>query len=383
MAKKKQITTVGRRCLAAAVLAAAFCLMASSVVFAAAETYRSDPDPDAPLYDRGWFYDPAESASQNTILPGVWVCDREMWTEESRSMYGRCKIRFNLDGSAELWDESRETRTGNYLINIVPEEENPAALLFIDGCRYIVSVYQMTLEVYGFPEISRYAGDGSIYTSKVWGFYYSDNSEDYMDEALYTDEADDTDAADYPFYEIESAPAQDGKVCLFITNDDDIAIDEFAITANFTDEYGNVIGSGSGVLEMLPPHHTAVLRVDGPSYYFGCEPDVSIQTGTRMGCRDHAADVDITFMVVGDDNLAVITNNGSHTIDRIEYTPVFYLADQLVYVGLPKNVYGVPAGAEVEDIITVPDPEDDSAPPDMIWDMCRIYVSRAETYGTE
>ena len=133
-------------------------------------------DPERPLYDRGWFYDPDSETgrAKNLVLPGVWSATRDMWTEGSKEEYPLFSISFGLDGTVEILDGSGSIITGTYLLNVSDAETTVIALVDADGYedQLIVSIYHMSMEIYGLPEITVENADGSTRKTRIWGLEY-------------------------------------------------------------------------------------------------------------------------------------------------------------------------------------------------------------------
>ena len=74
----------------------------------------------------------------------------------------------------EILDGSDSIITGTYLLNVSDAETTVIALVDADGYedQLIVSVYHMSMEIYGLPEITVENADGSTRKTRIWGLEY-------------------------------------------------------------------------------------------------------------------------------------------------------------------------------------------------------------------
>lgn len=131
----------------------------------------------------------APSATGRTnLLIGTWELDTSRWTEESNRQIGIVQdtvhLIFRPDGEMayQLFDELHR---GIYWVNANSNGETYAVAKLENGWIVHINLLNLSMSAQGFPEVQAQRGDGSTYTTDVWGFYHlSDRTEIGIDPWL-------------------------------------------------------------------------------------------------------------------------------------------------------------------------------------------------------
>lgn len=172
--------------------------------------------------------------------------------------------------------------------------------------------------------------------------------------------------------EVKAVPTQDGLMCVFITNNSDVVIDELSVQINYKDEGETTVDMDKDGHDMVLPGSTVVSRMDAPDSYADYEIETSIELGAHPKYENHASDV-VVNSNQGDKCVIVeITNNSDVLIDEIEYIAVLYKGDEIVTVKYPEDVMDVEAGQTITEKVETYSEE---------YDRFEIYLNQAHTFG--
>ena len=176
--------------------------------------------------------------------------------------------------------------------------------------------------------------------------------------------------------DIRAVPTMDDTVCAFITNNNDIVIDELDVQINYLDESGQVIDMGEDWHDMVLPGYTVVSRIDAPDDYASMDVQCNIEIGAHPGYENHSNDVEVTANQGEDCVIVQITNNSDVEIEEVEYVVVFYKGDEIVSVEYPQDVNDVGAGETVTEKVgtSLIDAFLDG------YDRFEVYLNQAHTF---
>ena len=169
---------------------------------------------------------------------------------------------------------------------------------------------------------------------------------------------------------VETKIAQDGLMCAFITNNNNVVIDELELQVNFYDSNNNIIDLDEDGHDMILPGATVASRIDTPNNYDHFDTKVSIELGVHEDYENHSKDIDLSYNLGEDCVIIQITNNSDVEIDEIEYIVLLYKDNELVTVESPDDVYDVAVGDTITEKVYTPETHD----------RAEVYLNQAHTF---
>lgn len=171
--------------------------------------------------------------------------------------------------------------------------------------------------------------------------------------------------------DIQATPTQDGLMCVFITNNNDITIDELEVQVNYKDESGSIIDTDKDGHDMILPGHTVVSRLDSPDSYSDFEVTSSIELNVHPNYQNHSESISVSSNQGDDCVIIEITNNSDITIDELEYIVVFYSGNEISTVSYPEDVSDV----KTSDVLV-----EKCASYGITYDSFKVYLNQAHTF---
>lgn len=172
--------------------------------------------------------------------------------------------------------------------------------------------------------------------------------------------------------DVKAEKTEDGLVCVFITNNNDIVVDEIEIQVNFYDENNTILNLDTDGHDMVIPNSTVVSRIEAPKEYDHFNTEISVETGVHKNYKNHSNDVELTSNIGDDCVIIQIKNNSDVTIEEIEYDVVLYKNDKIVTVKYPEDIYDLkPGEGKTEKVDTY----------GANFDRAEVYLNQAHTFS--
>ncbi len=172
--------------------------------------------------------------------------------------------------------------------------------------------------------------------------------------------------------DIKAVQTQDGLICAFITNNNEVVVDELNIQINYKDESGATIDLDEDGHDMILPGNTVVSRMEAPDAYSSFEIDTTLEMGVNSKYENHADKVAIASNQGEDGIIVEITNNSEVSLDEVEVIAVLYQGEEIVTVSYPSDIYDIPSGKTVTEKIRAYGD---------VYDRFEVYLNQAHTFG--
>ncbi len=174
--------------------------------------------------------------------------------------------------------------------------------------------------------------------------------------------------------DIRSIPTIDNEcICVFITNNSDVVIDELDVQTNFKDSNGVTIDLDTDGHDMILPGYTVVSRMECPNEYASFETTHSIELGVNPRYKNHSENCSVETNIGNDCVIINLTNNGEVLIEEVEYNVIFYKGENIVEVCFSEDIRDLGVG-ETRTL-------KQDAPYGVEFDRAEIYLNQAHTFG--
>lgn len=183
--------------------------------------------------------------------------------------------------------------------------------------------------------------------------------------------------------DIESVRTLDDQVAVFITNNSQTVIDEMSVDIEYLDENGNTIDMDSDSHDMVLPGYTVVSKMNTPSVGFAdATTNCKYSIGDHPKYENHSEDVNVEYNPGDGCVIVKITNNGSVSIDEVEFDVVLFKGDEIVTITYPEDISDVAPGAtETIKVDTYNSKTYDSLEYGSDYDDIGVYLNQAHTFG--